>query len=510
MNGVFDKERVSVGVKFCEASAQERIDNEITLPDYCMDIKKLLRCSLIPGVHSVNVSGERVNLKGTAVLRVIYLADGDKADVFEKSIDLAMSSQLKNIPDTAVVNAKVTVDFVNCRAVSQRKFSISAEVRTVFSCFCGKTEEYIKPCGEKNLQMKTENTECENLLGFYGKTFDMSETVAFNSENPPVGRVVSCTAHSENQSYKLSSGKLLIKGDIVTTVRYIPENDTDSFHYITHSMPLSQIVDVRDLPDGTDCDIRLNVNQVLCNVKADSSGSNRLLELSLRVEGFIKATEKKKCETVTDCYCTDYEIEAVYESPELLVPVREINEISQAKAFAEFSAPIKNIHFADCISLNTNIKYAPDKAELDCSALVFMMCCDENGVPCCYEKNLDFNIGYSIVKKCSDIFGDFEIEPISVSCSSDSENRAEMKLDYRIRGKIYDRHKGRILREVSLCQQEDKKTKGAALTLYYCDVGERLWDIAKSHNTTVALIKEENSLKKDIIEEKMMLLIPCV
>lgn len=510
MSCVLNKESITAGLKIYEVSAQERIENEINLPDYCQDIKKLLRCNLVPGVHTVSVSGERVNLRGTAVLRVLYLAEGDKADIFEKNIDLTMSAQMKDIPDMAVVTAKMTVDFVNCRALSQRKFSISAGVSSLFSCYCGKTEEYVKSCEEKSLQIKTENAECENLLGFYEKVFDMSETVALNSENPPVGRIVSTVSHSENQSCKLSSGKLLIKADIITMVRYIPENSPGSFHHITHSMPLSQIIDVKDLPDGADCDITINVNQVLCNVKSDSSGNNRLVELSLRIGAFIRATEKRKCEVVTDCYCTDCDIDPVYEKPGMLLCVRDINETGQAKSVAELPSSVKEICFADCTEMNTNIRYNTDKAELNCSALVFIMYTDENGVPCCCEKNIDFDINYSIVKKCNEPLGNFDIQPLTLYYSVESDNKAELKLDYRVHGKIYDRHEGKVLKDVSFCPQDGKRTNDAALTLYYCDGGEKLWDIAKSHNTTVSLIKEENGIKKDTVEGKMMLLIPCV
>ena len=45
------------------------------------------------------------------------------------------------------------------------------------------------------------------------------------------------------------------------------------------------------------------------------------------------------------------------------------------------------------------------------------------------------------------------------------------------------------------------------MTLYYCDCGEKIWDIAKKYNTSEDLIISENLLEGDRIDEAKMLLI---
>lgn len=510
MSCAFEKEYVKTEKKLCEASDREKIENEISLPDYCQDIKKILRCSLVPGIHSVSISGERVSAKGSAILRVIYLTESDKADVFEKSYELTPDVQMKDIEPGSAVNAYSGVDFVNCRAVNQRKFSISATVSTVFTCYSGKSQQYIKACENDILQMKTEKAECENLLGIYSKNFEMSETVALNNENPPVGKIVSCLPRIENQSLKLSSGKLLVKADVKTTVCYMPEGNEVDFHSFEHTMPLSQIVDVRELPDNAVCSAELVVNQVLSSVKADSSGANKLVELSLKIGAVIKATEKKSCEFITDCYCTRGEIDSHYERPDMLCALRGIDEVGQAKAELDLPTNVKEVFFCECTSITANEKYNSDKVDFDCSALVFVMYADENGTPCCCEKNIDFKFSYSIVKKCNEPFGEFSIEPLYLSCSKESGERVSFNLDYRVKGKIYFNPEVKILTDITISDEEGRKKSDSALTLFYCDGGENLWEIAKSHNTTVALIKEENGIDKETVEGKRMLLIPCI
>lgn len=509
MSSELKKEVIKTGKKLKETSCEQRIDMDITLPDYCADIKKILRCNLMPGVHTVSLSGERVSAKGTGTVRVIYLAEGDKLDSFEKSVDLSASVQIKELSPESIVTATAVADFVNCRAVSQRKIGISAGVSTIFSLY-GAGEDFFALAEEEgSIQAKKEKLMCEKHLGFFEKIFDLSETVSLAGGHPPVGKIISCSCRVANPSHKLSSGKLLIKGEAVTEICYVPEKSENTFHILSHSMPISQIIDLRDVEDGANCAVRLKVCQQLCTVKADSSGSNRLVEVALRVSAFVHAYEKKECEVITDCYCTDFETEQSFEVPDFLCPVREISEQGQAKAEVELSSPVKEICFAKCLETAENIKYTEDNVKLECSALVLIMYIDDNGVPCLAEKNLDFDLSYSIVKKCSEPFGSFEIEPIGLSCAVSAGSKTELTFDYLVSGRVYCSCEKKILKKLTVLEDKPKKSGDAALTLYFTDKDENLWDIARSHNTTVGLIMEENGLKTESLKEKVMLLIPC-
>ena len=503
------KECIKTGKKLCEASFEERIEQDITLPDYCADIKKILRCSVVPGIHSVSLSGEKATAKGTTVIRVLYLAEGDKADVFEKNIDLAVSVNLKDVPADGVVRAKAKVDFVNCRATSQRKLSVSAGVTVIFSCYGAVSEEFAVRGEPSSVQVKTEKLTGENHLGFFEKTFDMNETVVLNSEHKPMGKIVGCTYRCEEGQNKLSSGKLLIKGDLVTEICYLCEKEDNVIDTVTHTMPISQILDVRELPDGADCEVKLRVSQLLCNIKADSSGSNRLLELSARVNAFVSAREKKELEVITDCYCTEFETDDTFETPGFRCHIREITERRQAKGVTVLPSPAKEISYVKCIDITENIKYTADSADAACSALVMIMYLDENGIPCCCEKNLDFDFSYSVVKKCEEPYGKFDITPLSISASLNGNDKAELIFDFNVAGKIYCSFDKKVLKSLSICEDKPKIT-GGAVTLYFAEAGEKLWDVAREHGTTVDIIMQENGLKKDYVEEKSMLMISCM
>ncbi len=503
------KREIKVGKKLYEISDGQRIEPEILLPDYCKEIKKLLKCTFTPGIHTVSLSGERATAKGTGVIRVLYLGEGDAVDVFEKNCDLSSTVQMKDVPEDAVITAKQTVDFLNCRVTGQRKLSVSIGISTVFTCLCTENEEIIERPSQSRLQTKPEKPLCEIFHGFYEKTFDMSETVVLNAEHPSVGKTVSTDAICKTESCKLSSGKLLVKGEVCIDICCLEEEGENRFHRINHTMPISQIIDVADTDSDVTADVTLKVTQLSCNLKADSSGKNRLVELSLRVSALVSLCEKKELEVITDCYCTDYETESVYGTLQQLCPVREINEQSHCKGEIEFSDKVSQILSVRCLGINENVSYSDDMADFSCTATFGIVYTDDKNIPSYCEKNTDFSFRYSIVRKCSDPFGFFELEPLSVTAAPSGE-RAEISLDYRIKGKVYGKFEKDVLKELKIPEDKPICDNGTALTLYFSQKDESLWDIAKSHNTTVELIQSENGISTDRTLKEGMLLIPCI
>ena len=52
------------------------VDCDFVLPDYCPDIAAVLKCTMKPVVQSKQLSGDRMILDGTVMIRVMYLDEG--------------------------------------------------------------------------------------------------------------------------------------------------------------------------------------------------------------------------------------------------------------------------------------------------------------------------------------------------------------------------------------------------------------------------------------------------
>ena len=67
------KESCSVYRTLCDSVSEQPVDIDISLPDYCPDIERILKCRLCPAVSSTAVVGERLDVDGASVVSVWYL-----------------------------------------------------------------------------------------------------------------------------------------------------------------------------------------------------------------------------------------------------------------------------------------------------------------------------------------------------------------------------------------------------------------------------------------------------
>ena len=112
-----DKQQICTCRIIREAKAEQGVDSDLTLPDYCPDIKSMLCCSIEPGINSVNVTGNRITADGNAVIRLLYVSSDDKLACFEQNYPLSKYVEMNSLNSECQVSVDVKVSYVNCRAV---------------------------------------------------------------------------------------------------------------------------------------------------------------------------------------------------------------------------------------------------------------------------------------------------------------------------------------------------------------------------------------------------------
>ena len=59
---------------------EQSVDLDLTLPDYCPDIQRILKCQVYPRILDRSLAGDHLEISGTYQVKVFYLdADGGRA-----------------------------------------------------------------------------------------------------------------------------------------------------------------------------------------------------------------------------------------------------------------------------------------------------------------------------------------------------------------------------------------------------------------------------------------------
>lgn len=504
------KQKLSYDELWQEVSAQQSVETDITLPDYCSDIKRILKCAMVPGITNVSVAGENISATGAVSIRLIYLNEKDRVDCYEGNADIKFFTTVKDMPDNAVVSVRAKPNYVNCRAVSQRKITTEGNMAAIFSIYKDCNVLLPESADGSGLQCRKRSTEYESLICRKEKVFDMGETAKVPQGKSPVGKILSLSARAEVDSVKAVTDKLLIKGQLHTDVLYLSETEEGRIEKLRHTMPISQIIDATGAGENSDCTVTVKVRHINAQRKADSSSQGNMIDIAAKCSAMIRCTQKAEITVCDDCYSTSHDIKCDYTIQEFARPVYRMNEQKTSIVVAQIdSGDIMAVTDVVCNDFSFEVKGKQDKVKAKCNVLLGILYTDSKGAACYTEKNAEFEIGCSLKDSYEHLRCSADIQPRDIEWRITAADKIEIKIKSGVLCDVYACESMRVISDIQVLGESSASADNTALTLYFADENEEIWEIAKRYNTTAEAIETENGINGTCTEKQGMLLIPC-
>ena len=173
-----------------DQTVEQPIECDALLPDYCPDIGRILKCAVAPTLTGRRASPGKLELEGMAVITVYYVSTGEGVARGEYKVPFSRIVEMKADHPAPVLSLLARVDYVNCRAVNQRRLDIrGALVLSVKAT--GSREEQVTAEGEgMGLQLKREQADATRLLGQCVRDTHLTEKVELTHGKPPIQAVI--------------------------------------------------------------------------------------------------------------------------------------------------------------------------------------------------------------------------------------------------------------------------------------------------------------------------------
>lgn len=497
---------------FCEnvfeTTAEQSIDADITLPDYCPEIQRILRCTVVTNIISVqNLSG-RVTADANAVVRLLYVGENGKAAAYEQSYPVQKFIESNRITSDSAINVCINTDYVNCRAVNSRRVDVRAMLTFIFKAFNKRTENVLCGAEGAGIQLMNEDLIFASMSGVCEKPFSMSEVIELGEDKNPVSQIINISSCTDVSEVKIINNKALIKGDCMVKIYYIAENDA-SIESVEHSMPISQIIELDGLNENSLCSLRLSICSCEAIGKADTSGNMRLIDLSARINAFLISFEETPLALITDAYSTNYEARNTTKNIELFEYNDKFSSSFTNKVVLEsIGVSVDCILAVWCSDIKYNFTSKDDKCVTVGSYQATVIYRDSENNIGIIQKPVDFEYSARLNKKSDRIvcYGSAEIN--ACSCAITGDSRLELKTEIFVSGIVLSSCTKKYVSSIEISEDSVKHDKSCALTIYFCDDGEDVWNIARRYNTTVDAVMSENELTDRIISSGRMMLIP--
>ncbi len=475
--------------------AEVGIESDIVLPDACGDIERILKCTLSPRISGKRMEGNRLEVRGTAFLRLTYLSENGKICSFETQVPFSKSQTLEGY-ENCFVFIEPECDYINCRAVSRRRF----EMRAALSL-------NIRICTRKPISVITdiEGAECRKKdIAVTLPVAEVCDDFTINEEysvSAPIETVIKMVASTRLMEKKIISGKALIKGSVCAEVTYLSEGNDKPLKE-SFDIPISQVMSLEGAEEGDDLCITLN----LLKLELTPLGDKNEISLEATIEVCAEVVREEHISAVCDAYLTACECKTECEKKDFCELEKNISKEhthtisldSLGGEASEIYAEIKNA-----------APYITDSGEIimNCEAVLTAVINYEGEIQ---TREMSVPLSFSVAASESFRGGGVWGSVCLISAELiRGKNDAELKLCAKVLVKKTCSHE--LLSDFSAFEEmPHKKTDDTAIIIFFGERGEDIWDIAKRYNTSAEAILRQNELNSLVLEEDKKLIIPIV
>lgn len=501
-------ENICINKTVFNGSVEQGVEIDYLLPDYCKSIFKILKSTITPKITSIRVSGDKLNIDATAIAKIIYISEEssqicsvEQKQPFSKTIDIGLECESYEVIPT------IKTDYVNCRVVNNKRLDLRGAISINIQVVNQVCEEAISNASGLGIQLNRKTITVGDKSCIGTKQFSVTQTIDMPYGKPMLDNTILHNACAYITEYKIIANKVITKGEIAVHILYMPVDSDDNScpETMEITIPISQIIDVDGVNEEHKCVIALDV----CSVEISTSEEPNSIDLEFIINANCTAYKNKTIDILTDVYSTKHPHSIDSTEIEASCYIDNISEQGVIKSSLEINSDELD-RIIDCCSEIKNYTTTCSNGEVVISGNleIYALYLTSDNMPQIVERLLPFEhkLKHSA---CSDsCIAKLTIFP-TLTTFNISESKLEVNTEIKNIGCIISKAEAKAVTNISLNTETEKTTKSSAvLTLYFAEENEKVWDIAKSYNTNVSAVINENELETDVIPQKTMLLIP--
>ncbi len=490
-----DKQKIIVNKNIIKGAVSTWIEQDLLVPDTKPDVMKIIRVDGNVYITSTEVMNGSIRVSGQIAYYIIYTSEEGEVRGINTIYPFVKVIEDKNITNVMRIRIKPVVKNIIYSVPNERKIAIKTEVLFKYKLSeIGEVEILNRIDDCKGLECKKVKDSFFNIIEYKKETFDTREDIMIPEGLPAIYEILRVSTDIVNAEYKVSYNKILIKGEIKTTIIYTAINDNKEIYSYETNIPFTGMVEFSNISDSSKFDIQYLLKNF--DVTLDTSSENpRMINISAEVIADVMMYEEKELEYIEDFYSMEDNLE--YDK----------NNVSIIKNKEKIE---KNI------SLKDNIGVVPDGARLlDYTVDISNLTTKISGSNVYINGNIKINLMYEVQdnrkveSKTFDMLVDTVVElPKDVDEKYVNVNLELIRGIVRLNGNSLEADIEMVanidvdnvenINQIGNIKEEKIDTSMFdSMNIYIVKKGDNLWDIAKKYKTSVAKIANINDLSNE-------------
>lgn len=491
-----------------EESAEHPVDAGFTLPDYCPEISKILKCRAVSRISSKSVNGRNIALEGTVTITLMYADAEHKLCAFEYPYSFSKMFEMGVDGTGATLCCKSRCEYINCRAVTSRKVDLHGAVGITVLVRKRKCNEILSDYDDEGVELLRGAAPATTPMGCAEKYLMIEEEIELGQGQPSVRSLLRYDGAATVRESKLLSGKAVVKGELFLTALYCPEEGVAQS--VKTAIPFSQILELEGVDENCSCDTKVEIVCLELRPRQSVSGEVRSLSLSAKLLVVTEAYCNNDVAVVLDAFSRRCETEIAKKDLRLKKLCLNLSERFYCKKNFEFEqGAIASISDLWCEAQVGFVGMVGNDFTVRGTAQVGLLVCDTEGVPAYYEKVLEYEYKRPMDCALEGMVCDPDVEVWSVNYTLTGENCIEIRVELGVTAGIYESKEQKLIADLSVDETKPlrRQNKGA-MTVYFASAGETLWDIARHYNAGVEEMMQLNHCSGEPLPQDRMILIP--
>ena len=511
MNYDLNKYKFSMLDNIFQGVQEIPVDCDLTLPDYCPDIGKILKCQISAGVQSRNISGDQLNIEGNSVLELLY-SDLEKNTIrcFKTEIPFSQNLNIKNSSQFSAATFDIKREYINCRAISPRRIDIHGAFSLKINVFGTKNCEVTNDIASDEIKQKKSDVSFSQLNSLLQHQINISEILDLGTDKNAPEFIIKSDLNISDINCSASDERINIKGKVNIKILYISDIETGKTDSVENEIPINETIDA---PGVMDDNIFMIIPEIIYHeekISADSESIGNLINEELKIMMTIFAFQDDETKIIDDAYSTEYETELSCENFKFKKFSGALNENIIHKEIIKNS----DNKFFKILDIWSN-SYSVGMSQKDLNSSfegkinLCILALNPDFVPFYIEREIKFSkeLYENIDSKISDSYIFMSITDIDYKIINNDE--IEVKLNIQIIANMYNESEYNLVENITSNESSPKiKDLSNALTIYYANAGEKIWDIAKHYGTTMEKIQDENDIDFEVLDSDRAILIP--
>lgn len=491
-------------------SCQETsVSLEINLPDYCTDIAKILKCTATPEVTSKSASGNRVTVDGNVMINIIYCDSNDCIRAYRTSTPFTKIFESSDELTGGNIRLSFSNEDASVRPLSPRKIDVNASFRICLDVFERKEVRIISHAEGGGVETKEGDIIAESFVCGGEKLVILDEMIELGDQKPAVNSILRHDVKAKLTDVKLMTNKMIIKGEMTLKILYVCGEENSQLEEIEEGFPFSQILELEGADEDCLHSCESEIESVILKERSDENGEFKLISAEVVINVRAECRKSVKLPIITDAYSTECELETDENEERFIFVGDRINDSTIFKKNLEL--PVNEISVIDSLWCNCNVATVSCKenvVSVNGTVITSILGKDDKGKPFFAERPIDFEYRYKAENSGSDICCNIKANAQNGGYTLKGGNSIEVRCEVELVGEVISCSQRRVIEGMRLNEEKMiDKSDICALTLYFADKGEKIWEIAKKYSTSAASVKRDNGLADDTVETPCTLLI---